>query len=96
MTYRTSNGWRGPLPRSRACTGERHAECGHLAGIGRPWDARPEVLLCQWSCHSECPLADQVLPVTREAWQAQCICPGTDRAADKLDEAEREEPHALR
>ena len=91
-TYRTSHGWRGPLPRSGACTGERHADCGHLLGISRGWDAPPDVLLCQCSCHSKCPLADQFLLATREVWPAQCICPGTDRVADKLDEAEREEP----
>ena len=28
--------------------------------------------------------------VTREVWQARCVCPGTDLAAGKLDEAERD------
>jgi hypothetical protein len=91
-TYRASQSGYGPPPRSGACTGEGHADCGHLYGIGRPEDARPEVLLCRCGCHSECPLADHFLLVSREVWQAECTCPGTGRAADRLDEAEREEP----
>jgi len=47
--------------------------------------------LCLCSCHSECPLADRLPLVTRQVWQAQCICPGADLAAVKLDEAEQEE-----
>ena len=43
------------------------------------------------TCHSLCPLADGLSLVKREVWQAQCVCPGTDLAADKLDEAERED-----
>lgn len=49
------------------------------------------MMLCLCTCHSECPLADRLPLVTREVWQGQCICPGADLAAARLDEAEREE-----
>jgi hypothetical protein len=49
------------------------------------------VLLCLCTCHSDCRLADRLPLVTREIWQAQCVCPGTGQAAGKLDEAEQEE-----
>ena len=88
--HRSEGGPAGP-PRSRPCTGERHADCGHLLSVARSPGARPAVLLCQCACHSPCPLARRLPLVTREIWQAQCICPGTGLAAGKLDEAEREE-----
>src|SRR5271169_5665829 len=89
--YHTSEDGPGGPPRSRSCTGGRHADCGHLGSVARSWAARPAVLLCYCTCHSQCPLAGRLPLVAREIWQAQCICPGTDLATDKLDEAEREE-----
>lgn len=91
-TQHTSQGGSGYPPRSRSCHGNRHADCGHLLGVARRWDARPAVLLCLCTCHSGCALAGRLPLVTREVWQAQCICPGTDLAAGKLDEAERDAP----
>jgi hypothetical protein len=90
-TYHTFHGGSGPPPWSRSCTGDRHGDCGHLLSVARSWGIRPAVLLCLCTCHSECPLADGLPLVTREVWPAQCVCPGADLAAAKLDEAEREE-----
>jgi hypothetical protein len=90
--YRSSQGGPGAPPRSRSCAGGRHADCGHLLSVARRWGARPALLLCLCTCHSECPLADRLPFVTRDVWQAQCRCPGASLAADKLDEAERDAP----
>jgi hypothetical protein len=90
-TYHTSEDGSGGPPRSRSCTSGRHADCGHVLSAARSPGARPAVLLCLCACHSPCPLAGRLPIVTREIWQAQCICPGTDLAADKLDEAEGQE-----
>jgi len=91
-TYDTSEGEPGGPLRSRSCTGGSHADCGHFLSVARHLDARPLVLLCLCACHSRCPLADRLPLVTREAWQAQCVCPGAGLAAGKFDEAEREAP----
>jgi hypothetical protein len=88
-TYRSYQS--GPRLRSRSCDGGRHAECGHLLGGCPQSGRRPAPLLCSCGCHSGCPLAGAFPLVTRQVWPAQCICPGTDLAADKLDEAERQE-----
>jgi hypothetical protein len=94
-TYHRFRGGTGPPPRSRLCTGERHGDCGHLLSAARSRVVRPAVLLCLCTCHAGCPLAGWLPLVTRQVWQAQCVCPGAGPAAARLDEAEREEVPGL-
>jgi hypothetical protein len=87
-------GWPGGLSGSRSCSTEAHADCGHLASIGYGfWNGGgPAPLLCQCVCHSACPLVGRLPFVSRATWEAQCTCPGTELAAGRLDQAERNAP----
>lgn len=48
--------------------------------------------LCHCGCHSACPLAGRLPPVSRAIWVGLCDCPGTELAEDRLDEAQRKMP----
>ena len=65
-----------------------HEDCGHLGSIGYGFQdgGRLTLLLCHCGCHSTCPLAGRVLPVSRAIWVGLCDCPGTELAEDRLDQ----------
>lgn len=67
---------------SRACAGDAHQECGHVAmGTRRrvsPARLQSTIVLCRCSCHAACPLAGRT-PVSLTVWQQLCPCPGGER-----------------
>ncbi len=87
-------GWPGGLSGSRSCLTGTHADCGHLGSIGYDFrnGDRHWLMPCQCRCHSACLLASRLPFVSRATWEALCTCPGTELAAGKLDEAERNAP----
>jgi hypothetical protein len=76
---------------SRSCMTGAHEDCGHLGSIGYGFQdgGRLMLQLCHCGCHSTCPLAGRLLPVSRAIWVGLCECPGTELAEDRLDQAER-------
>jgi hypothetical protein len=79
---------------SRSCRTGKHEDCGHLGHTAFDLSdrGRPVLDLCRCDCHPTCPLAGRLPFVSRAIWVGLCTCPGTELAADKLDEAARETP----
>jgi hypothetical protein len=67
--------------RSRACAGDVHQACGHVAFASPPVPghrAESTIMLCRCSCHRACALGRRTETIAATVWQRCCTCPGAE------------------
>jgi hypothetical protein len=91
----------GPSEIATFCLLSLHRNCPHAWGGGvNLWSGRQTRVVCQCSCHDDCPLTSlarhrrKIIPA--EVWATRCTCPAAQAAKERFSNSSAARPPILR